>query len=67
MDGWSSEWSYFVDYDADIMAALNRLREDVFSRGDYVTGDSVFYSGGRMFIPPSPPKPKPATIEELLG
>ena len=34
------EWSYWVDYDPDISAALQRLREDVFARGDYATEDS---------------------------
>jgi hypothetical protein len=34
-------WSYFVPYEADISAALQRLREDVFTRGDYVYGHGV--------------------------
>ena len=34
-------WSYFVPYEADIAAALQRLREEVFARGDYVYGDGV--------------------------
>jgi hypothetical protein len=38
MDGCSSEWSYFTPYEADISAALQRLREEVFARGDYVLG-----------------------------
>lgn len=28
-------WSYFVPYEVDISAALQRLREQVFARGDY--------------------------------
>jgi hypothetical protein len=32
-------WSYFVPYEANISAALQRLREGVFARGDYVYGD----------------------------
>ena len=32
-------WSYFVPYEADVSAALQRLREDVFNRGDYIYGD----------------------------
>ena len=36
-----SEWNYWVDYDPDISAALQRLREDVFARGDYAAGDSA--------------------------
>ena len=38
MDGSSSEWSYFTPYKADISVALQRLREEVFARGDYVLG-----------------------------
>jgi len=34
-------WSYFVPYEADVSAALQRLREDVFSRGDYLCDDDV--------------------------
>ncbi len=33
-------WSYFVPYEADISAALQRLREDVFARGDFDQGPS---------------------------
>ena len=67
MDGESSEWSYFVPYEADIAAALQRLREDVFARGDYATADSPIALGDLLFIPPpSQPETKPATIEELL-
>jgi hypothetical protein len=66
MDGYSSEWSYFAPYEADIAAALQRLREDVFARGDYATASSVIASGSHLFIPPSSPRPKPSTIEELL-
>ena len=34
-------WSYFVPYEADVSAALERLREDVFNRGDYIYGDEI--------------------------
>jgi hypothetical protein len=34
-------WTYFVPYEADIAAALQRLREDVFSRGLYSSGGAV--------------------------
>ena len=34
-------WKYFVPYEADISAALQRLRDDVFARGDYVYGDDI--------------------------
>ena len=37
----ASGWDYFVPYEADISAALQRLREDVFARGDYVYGDGI--------------------------
>ena len=33
----TSSWSYFVPYEEDIRAALQRLREDVFARGEYLT------------------------------
>jgi hypothetical protein len=31
-------WSYFVPYEANIATALERLRQDGFTRGDYVFG-----------------------------
>jgi hypothetical protein len=34
-------WSYFVPYEADVSAALQRLREGVFNRRDYVCGDEI--------------------------
>jgi hypothetical protein len=37
----ASGWSYFVPYEADVSAALQRLREDVFARGDYAYGDGL--------------------------
>jgi hypothetical protein len=46
-----SEWSYWAPYDADIAAALQRLREDVFARGDYATRDSPLSVGTRIFVP----------------
>ncbi len=63
---WPSEWCYWVDYDPDISAALKRLREDVFARGDYATAGSPIALGSRLIIPPVQPKTKPSTIEELL-
>lgn len=35
----ASGWNYFVPYEADISHALQRLREDVFARGDYLYGN----------------------------
>ena len=34
-------WNHFVPYKADVAGALQRLREDVFARDDYVYGDGV--------------------------
>lgn len=34
-------WKYFVPYEADVSAALQGLRKDVFARGDYVYGDDI--------------------------
>jgi hypothetical protein len=62
----SSEWSYSVPYEADISAALQKLREDVFARGEYLTQDSFIDTGTRLIFPPARQTPKPSTIEELL-
>jgi len=40
----ASGWSYFVPYEADISAALQRLRADVFARGDYATAEDTIAS-----------------------
>jgi hypothetical protein len=40
----ASGWSYFVPYEADISAALQRLRNDVFARGDYATAEGTIAS-----------------------
>ena len=32
----ASGWSYFVPYEKDISATLEKLRQDVFQRGDYL-------------------------------
>lgn len=34
-------WNYFVPYQADVSAALQRLRENVFARGEYSAGTVV--------------------------
>lgn len=34
-------WSYFVPYEADIATALQRLRAEVFKRGDYIFGHGL--------------------------
>jgi hypothetical protein len=36
----ASGWDYFVPYEANVSTALQRLREDVFARGDYDSGPS---------------------------
>lgn len=49
-------WSYFVPYEADIPAALQRLREDVFRRGDFQYGDPVVTEEQRKaFLEHMPP------------
>jgi hypothetical protein len=40
----ASGWSYFVPYEEDTSAALQRLREDIFARGEYVTDDDILES-----------------------
>ena len=37
----ASGWEYFVPYEADISSALQRLRQDLFARGDYASGDGL--------------------------
>lgn len=66
MDGCSSEWSYWAPYDPDILAALQRLREDVFARGDYMTEESEIASYRYLQDAPHPTAFKPTSIEELL-
>jgi hypothetical protein len=34
-------WKYFVPYEPDISAALQRLKQDVFARGEYVFGHGL--------------------------
>lgn len=66
MDGCSSGWSYFTPYEADISVALQRLREDVFARGDYMTEESELASYRRLQDEPHASAFKPASIEQLL-
>jgi hypothetical protein len=52
-------WKYFVPYEADISAALQRLREDVFARGDYDSGPSegeLLAAARRMSAPQHQPE-----------
>jgi hypothetical protein len=41
MSAWPTSWSYFVPYQEDISAALQRLREDVFARWEYLDLDFI--------------------------
>jgi hypothetical protein len=43
-------WSYFVPYEADISAALQRLRENVFARGDYEYGVGIITDDQRKAL-----------------
>jgi hypothetical protein len=62
--GCKSEWSYFTPYDPDIAAALQRLREEVFARGDCLTEGSG--TDEARYLVETPRLSKPANIEELL-
>ncbi|WP_134738068.1 hypothetical protein [Nocardioides sp. 503] len=56
----ASGWQYTVPYDSDLQAALDRLRAETFSRGDYLwpwEGD---------WLDPSEQRPRPTSIEELV-
>jgi hypothetical protein len=66
MDGCSSEWSYFWPYDPDVAVALQRLREDVFARGAYMTEESEIASARYLEDMPRLSTSKPTSIEELL-
>ena len=55
----ASGWSYFVPYDADISAALQRLREEVFARGDYMYGDGVTESERKVILEKARPELDP--------
>jgi Protein of unknown function (DUF1639) len=52
-------WSYFVPYQADVSAALQRLREDVFARGDYVYGDDISDEQVKSFLEKARPEMDP--------
>jgi hypothetical protein len=66
MDGCSSEWRYFVPYEADVAAALQRLREDVFARGEYMTEASEIAAARYLEDIPRLSTSKPTSIEQLL-
>jgi hypothetical protein len=66
MDGCSSEWSYFWPYETDVAVALQRLREDVFARGAYMTEESEIASARYLVDMPRLSTSKPSSIEELL-
>ncbi len=52
-------WSYFVPYEADVSAALQRLREDVFNRGDYVYGDGITDEQRKAILEEARPEMEP--------
>jgi hypothetical protein len=61
----ASGWYYFVPFDPDPQAALQRLREDVFRRGQYFTPKTK--KPGRLRSAQAPGSPKsPRSIDELL-
>lgn len=61
----ASQWSYFVPYRADVAAALEALKEDVFSRGEYAfLGDDV--SEAEAEAAGDGEGSRPGSIEELL-
>ena len=48
-----------MPYDADISAALQRLREEVFARGDYMYGDGVTESERKVILEKARPELDP--------
>jgi len=64
--GCKSEWSYFTPYDSDIAVALQRLREDIFARGEYMTEESGLAAARYLVDMPRLSTSKPASIDELL-
>jgi hypothetical protein len=52
-------WSYFVPYEADVSAALQRLREDVFARGDYIYGDGLSDEQRKAILEQARPEMEP--------
>jgi hypothetical protein len=52
-------WSYFVPYEADVSAALQRLREVVFARGDYVYGDGLSDEQRKAILEQARPEMEP--------
>lgn len=52
-------WSYFVPYEVDASAALRRLREDVFARGDYIWGDGLSDEQRKAILEQARPEMEP--------
>ncbi|HVU12283.1 MAG TPA: hypothetical protein VHD90_13450 [Phototrophicaceae bacterium] len=78
----SSSWSYFVPYDEDINAAVQRLRQQVFEHGDYLLlddwelwneSDARIEAGEDPLIVEADRRtkrdalPKPGSIDELFA
>lgn len=59
----ASGWHYFVPFDPDPQAALQRLREDVFRRGQYFSPKTKKPG----LLKPAKAAAAPKSIEELLA
>jgi hypothetical protein len=57
----ASGWQYTTPYDADLQAALDRLRAETFHRGEY------FWLWEGEWVDPGEERPRPATMAELLA
>ncbi|MDR6973719.1 hypothetical protein J2X68_000388 [Streptomyces sp. 3330] len=55
----ASEWDYYVPYQEDLNAALQRLRREVFDAGDY------YWVNGGDWRPEAEREPRPQSLEEL--
>nr|WP_296064973.1 hypothetical protein [uncultured Actinoplanes sp.] len=56
----ASEWSYYVEYQPDLGAALDKLRARVFEEGDYWWAEPYEFGKSAMDFPN-----RPRTEEEL--
>ncbi|MFI7068593.1 hypothetical protein ACIBL3_46930 [Kribbella sp. NPDC050124] len=56
----ASDWRYFVPYQEDFSQALQDLRQQVFSTGDY------WWYGDSEYLPPTLRSPRPARLEGLF-
>lgn len=56
----ASDWRYFVPYQEDLGQALQELRQQVFSTGDY------WWYGDSEYLSPADRTPRPAQLENLF-